>query len=136
MNSRGASLLDDGRLLVPTRLVRAANAAGKNVTIEVAGTSLPFAAGQVVQQGEVSLIPIPNSITLERWPTSEINTTWSGKEVMLVVNQELNEPIAIDASRVAKNDSRGLHLISSIPISEALEGSAVTDAQTGRLSVC
>jgi paraquat-inducible protein B len=126
--------LDDGKLLVPAGFVRAAVAAGDKVSIEVAGSSFAFVAKEVVMQGELAKLNLPTGIEVDRWPIAEIDSEWTGKNVLLVINPELNEPIALDASRITKQDVNGLAIVTSIPISDALAGSPVTDAETGFLA--
>ena len=125
--------LDDGSLVVPSSFVRAAVAAGDNVTIEVAGSSFAFVAKDVALQGELAKFRLPSGVELDEWPVAEMNGTWTGKNILLVINPELSEPIAIDASRIAKSDASGLTLVESIPLSETLVGSPVTDAESGAL---
>lgn len=125
--------LDDGSLVVPSSFVRAAVAAGDNVTIEVAGSSFAFVAKDVALQGELAKFRMPSGVELDEWPVAEMNGTWTGKNILLVINPELSEPIAIDASRIAKSDASGLTLVESIPLSETLVGSPVTDAESGAL---
>lgn len=125
--------MDDSKLLVPTSFVQAAAAAKEDVTIEVAGNSFPFVAKDVTTENELSKLPLPAAIESEKWPVAQFNQKWNGKSVLLVVNPELSEPIAIDASRISKNDANGLAIVPSIAISDTLAGSAVTDAESGEL---
>lgn len=125
--------LDDGKLLVPTNFVRAAATAKEKVTIEVAGSSFAFVAKDTFIENELAKLSVPGSIELERWPVSQVNKQWNIKSVLLIINPELNEPIAIDSSRISKHDTSGLSIVSSIAISDALDGSVVTDAETGQL---
>ncbi len=125
--------MDDGRLLVPTSFVRAATATKENVTIEMAGSSFAFSEKEVSNENELSRLALPDAIEFEKWPVAKFNKQWNGKSVLLIINPELNEPIAIDASRISKNDAVGLSIVTSIAISNTLAGSAVTDAETGEL---
>ena len=125
--------LDDGKLLVPTSFIRAAAATKETVNIEVAGSSFAFAAKEVVTENELSRLNVPADIELEKWPVAQFNKQWNTTSVLLIVNPELNEPIAIDSSRIARHDSTGLSIVSSIAIANTLAGSAVTDAETGQL---
>ena len=125
--------LDDGKLLVPTSFIRAAAATKETVNIEVAGSSFAFAAKEVVTENELSRLNVPADIELDKWPTAQFNKQWNTHSVLLIVNPELNEPIAIDSSRIAKHDALGLSIVSSIAIANTLAGSAVTDAETGQL---
>jgi len=125
--------LDDGKLIVPTSFVRAAAASKENVTIEVAGNSFAFSPKEVTTENELSKLIVPDAIEFEKWPVAQCNKQWNGKSVLLIINPELSEPIAIDASRISKNDTTGLSIVTSIAISDTLAGSAVTDAETGQL---
>ena len=125
--------LDDGSLLVPTTFVRAAAAAGDGVAIEVAGSSVSFVAKDVATKGELSKLRMPENSNSDSWPIAELNGAWTGKNLLLIINPELSEPIAIDASRIAKKDESGLTLVDSIPLSDTLSGSPVTDAESGQL---
>ena len=125
--------LDDGKLLVPNAFIRAATAAGSEVAIEVAGSSVAFRPADVATQGELSKLTLPDGLDVEKWPVAQMNSEWTGKNMLLIINPELSEPIALDASRIAKRDTNGLAIVNSIPLSDALSGSAVTDAETGLL---
>ncbi len=125
--------LDDGKLLVPTSFVRAAAATKENVTIEVAGNSFAFVAKEVTTENELSKLRLPEAIEVEKWPAAQFEKQWNAKSVLLIMNPELSEPIAIDASRISKRDPSGLSIVTSIAIAEALAGSAVTDAESGQL---
>ncbi len=126
-------LLDDGSLRVPAKFVRAAVEAGDKVMIEIAGTSFPFDATQFETRGEVAKVKLPESVEGDRWPAGELNEIWSGKSILLVINPELSEPIAIDGSRITQQDAKGLSIARAIPISPTLDGSAVTNAESGTL---
>ncbi len=126
-------VLDDGKLLVPTAFIRAAVAAGSDVVIEVAGSGFAFVASNVATQGELSKLTLPKGLEIDKWPVAQLNSEWTGKNLLLIINPELSEPIALDASRIAKKDTDGLTIVNSIPLSDTLSGSAVTDAETGLL---
>jgi len=87
----------------------------------------------VATQGELSKLTLPKGLDVEKWPVAQLNSEWTGKNMLLIINPELSEPIALDASRIAKKDADGLTIVSSIPLSDTLGGSAVTDAETGLL---
>ena len=125
--------LDDGTLIVPTSFVRSAAATKENVTIEVAGNSFAFVAKEVITENELAKLRLPDAFQVEKWPKDQFNKQWNGKSVLLIINPELSEPIAIDASRISKNDAIGLSIVTSIAISDTLAGSAVADAETGQL---
>ncbi len=125
--------MDDGKLLVPTSVVRAAAATKESVTIEVAGSSFAFSAKDVASENELSRLTVPDAIEFEKWPVAQFDKQWNGNSVLLIINPELNEPIAIDASRISKKDDVGLSIVTSIAISNTLEGSPVTEAETGQL---
>ncbi len=125
--------LDDGSLLVPTSFIRAAAAAGDNVAIEVAGSSFAFRTKEVTLQTELAKLKPPSGLDVEKWPVAKMDGKWTGTNMLLVINPELSEPIALDASRIEKNDANGLTLVASIPLSDTLIGSPVTDAETGLL---
>lgn len=125
--------LDDGTLVVPTSFVRSAAATKENVTIEVAGNSFAFVAKEVIIENELAMLLLPDAFQVEKWPKNQFNKQWNGKSVLLIINPELSEPIAIDASRISKKDAIGLSIVTSIAISDTLAGSAVADAETGQL---
>jgi paraquat-inducible protein B len=126
-------LLDDGSLRVPARFVRAAMAAGDNVTIEFAGESFAFDSGNVEIQEQLAKFILPTSVGGDKWRAKEVNKSWSNKSILLVINPELNEPLALDVSRITKQDATGLSIATAISISPALEGSAVTNSESGQL---
>ena len=113
--------------------MRAAAATKENVTIEVAGNSFAFVAKEVTTENELSKLRLPEAIEVEKWPAAQFEKQWNAKSVLLIMNPELSEPIAIDASRISKRDPSGLSIVTSIAIAEALAGSAVTDAESGQL---
>ncbi len=125
--------LDDGHLLVPSSFVRAALSAKENVSIEIAGSSFAFAAKDVTTESELTKLTLPGNVEVDKWPVAEISKQWTNKSVMLIMNPELSEPIAIDASRIANHDTVGLSIVSSIALSDSLVGSPVTDAESGKL---
>ncbi len=126
-------MLDDGTLRVPASFVRAATNAGEAVTIEIAGASFPFDPQQFTIAGETARVKLPDTVEGEKWPAKEVNSQWSQNTVLLVVNPELTEPVALDASRIAKQDESGLSIVPAITLAEALSGSAVTNSETGAL---
>jgi paraquat-inducible protein B len=126
-------VLDDGKLLVPTSFVRAAAATKESVMIEVAGNSFAFVAKEVTTENELSKLLLPEAVEVEKWPVAQFDKQWNGKSVLLIMNPELSEPIAIDASRITKNDAIGLSVVTSIAISDTLAGSAVIDAESGQV---
>jgi paraquat-inducible protein B len=125
--------LDNGKLLVPSSFVRVAAATKENVTIELAGKSFVFAAKDIAIENELSKLPIPDGLEVEKWPVAQFNKQWNENSLLLIINPELNEPIAIDSSRIAKRDEAGLTIVSSIAITDTLAGSSVLDAETGQL---
>lgn len=124
-------VLDDNTLNVPTNFVKAAQEAGHDVQIEIAGRSFLFNSSQVESTGLIAAIPLPSETPVEMWPVSKVTPDWAGQEVLLVNNPELSEPLAIDVSRIMRRDSTMLELAPAIAISETLEGSVVVDGATG-----
>ncbi len=126
-------MLDDGSLLVPAKFVKAAAAAGDQVTIEIAGSSFPFEAQKFETKGELAKVALPATIEGDRWSADDVNSNWSNKSVLLVINPELSEPLPVDASRITKQDASGLSLATAISISPTLAGSAVIDSESGEV---
>jgi paraquat-inducible protein B len=122
--------LSDGTLQLPATFTRAANRAEK-VNIELAGSSFPFIASEVVVRGALASLKLPTPMELERWPVDQLEYHWDGKSNLLIINPELSEPMALDPSRFVKKLDDGFTIAPAISISEALAGSPVIDSKTG-----
>ncbi len=126
--------LNDGSLRVPTSFVEEAVAANTEVKIEVAGKSFVFNAEQVTRAGGLAALKFPAVARLDTWPTSKVSSAWTSQSVLLVVNPELSEPLALDGTRLSVLKPTGLKIAPGVPISETLNGSPVVDAQSGKLN--
>lgn len=125
--------MSDGSLRVPASFVRHSASASDQVTIEVAGKSMPFDDQPALISEEVAKLEIPAEAKLNAWPAAQITQSWSAESVLLVVNPELTEPLAIDGTRVSKRSDIGLTIAPGVAIASPLEGSPVVDATSGKL---
>ncbi|MBX3420002.1 MAG: MCE family protein [Pirellulaceae bacterium] len=125
-------VLDDGKLLIPNNLLSTSRRDGRVVTIEVAGTSFPLDEQIPIELGgELAKLTCPAELSVERWPTNRVSSHWNRDNVLLVVNPELSEPLAIDNTRLALHASGGLSIAPGVSIAKQLLGSPVIDASTG-----
>jgi paraquat-inducible protein B len=124
--------LDDNSLYVPASFVRQATEANSIVSIEIAGKSFPFNTKHVKVQSPLATLILPPDISVERWPKKSIAKATTTHETMLVINQELSEPLAIDQTRLT---AIGNHfaIAPGVSISAPLDGSPVIDAQSGKV---
>ena len=127
-----ALALDDGSLRVPLSFVQAAEDAGTEVTIEVAGASFPFESENVERSGNSARIPIRDDIAIERWSPEQLQSLQSIPMTMLVINPELSEFLAIDQTRVTRLGEQ-LKLAPGVALVPQLSGSPVIDAQSGKV---
>jgi paraquat-inducible protein B len=130
--------LDDKALHVPSEFIRQASQAGDEVAIEVAGKSFPLGSNAAVTKllekaGSLFSLPLPQSVQLARWPAAETSPQWDSQSVLLVVNPELSEPLAIDGTRLAKSGSQRITIAPGVAIAPALTGSPVVHATSGKL---
>jgi hypothetical protein len=130
--------LDDKSLRVPSEFIRQASLAGDEVAIEVAGKSFPLGTNATVTQslkkaGSLFSVPLPESVQVSRWPVSDTSPQWDSQSVLLVVNPELSEPLAIDGTRLAKSSSQRISVAPGVAIAPALSGSPVVHAASGKL---
>jgi paraquat-inducible protein B len=130
--------LDDKSLRVPSEFIRQASLAGDEVAIEVAGKSFPLGTNAAVTKsleraGSLFSLPLPESVQVSRWPVSDTSPQWDSQSVLLVVNPELSEPLAIDGTRLAKSNSQRINLAPGVAIAPALTGSPVVHADSGKL---
>lgn len=127
-----AIALDDGTLRVPLAFIESARAAQSEVQIEVSGKSYAFRSEAVQVDGQVASLPLPQDTQVPTWPSNKLGT-WQTPSILLVVNPELSEPMALDATRLASLQGVGLEIAPGVPISPTLQGSPVMDAGTGEL---
>jgi hypothetical protein len=130
--------LSDGALRVPANFVRRAQQAGNDVTIEVAGHSFalsdsPLGDAPLDATALLAKLPLPAEAHFALWSSQDIATAWSSASVLLVVNPELHEPIAIDGTRLANTGPGSIGIAPGVAIAPALSGSPVIDATTGKL---
>jgi paraquat-inducible protein B len=125
--------LNDGTLRVPNTFVRTAASVGSSVAIEVAGKSLPFDPQWADAAGNIAQIPLPTGAQVETWPTMELDSSWSSRSVLLIVNPELSEPMAIDGTRLSPLGEDALEIAPGIALAEPLDGSPTIDSASGRL---
>ncbi len=125
--------LSDRTLRVPAALVAAAQEANADVRIELIGQSIPFEREKVTVQDGLAKIPFPASTRLVIWPIAKVSSKWTSKSVLLVVNPELSEPLALDGTRLAVLEAGGIRIAPGVPLSNTLDGSPVVDSKTGNL---
>jgi ABC-type transporter Mla subunit MlaD len=131
--------LSDGSLRVPASFVRRAQQAGSDITIEVAGHSFALAEASLGAPSAdgaqlLATLPFPaEAPQVAIWSNDDIATAWSSESVLLVVNPELHEPIAIDGTRLVNTGPRSIGIAPGVAIAPALSGSPVIDAATGKL---
>lgn len=125
--------ISDKHLRVPKQLVEEAQEAGAEVKIELAGKSFVFDPKRVVVSGALAKIEFPGDAKIATWPAKNITRKWTEKTVLMVVNPELGEPLALDGTRVSVLKGIGLKIAPGVPFSEALHGSPVIDSQSGKL---
>ncbi|MEZ6078195.1 MAG: hypothetical protein R3C56_21720 [Pirellulaceae bacterium] len=78
-------------------------------------------------------LSLPSDVLGSRFgPREDIATSWSSESVLLVVNPELREPLAIDGTRLS-NSLQARSALLQVAIAPALSGSPVTDAASGKL---
>lgn len=133
----GIALADD-RLCVPADFIRRAQQAGNDVTIEVAGRSLaltdtPLGAAPLDDALLLASLPLPSDAQVATWPTADIAASWSNESVLLVVNPELREPLAIDGTRLSNSGLNTIGIAPGVAIAPALSGSPVVNAASGKL---
>lgn len=125
--------LDDGNMVLPRDFIVQARAAGGEVQLETAGTSfsLPKQSNSISEF--VWTIPVPSGVVKERWATANVASGWTAEDTLLVVNPELTDPLAIDATRLSKLSAGGLQIAPGVAIPSQLEGSPVINARTGKI---
>ncbi|MCA9132203.1 MAG: MCE family protein [Planctomycetales bacterium] len=128
-----ALAVDDQTLRVPTGFLRQATAAESPVTIEIAGQSFPYDAKQTTRHGEVSSLPLPNMTRITPWPAAKIAPRESPRSVLLIANPELNEPLAVDGTRLASQSANRWSIAPGVAIAEELSGSPVVDSNSGKV---
>lgn len=130
--------LDDNSLRVPTSFIRKASEADSPVTIEVAGKSFALGdsgalAASIKQSGALFALPLPAEAQVAVWPLTEIADQWSSQSVLLVINPELSEPLAIDGTRISSAPSGRLAIAPGVAIALPLSGSPVINSTSGKL---
>ena len=127
-----AIAMDDGYLRVPTGFADKAESIERDVNLEVAGKSTALESRMILRDKFVSRIKLPKDAKVPLWSTRNTGI-WTPESVLLIVNPELAEPIALDGTRVAIRKGVGVEIASGVPISPTLAGSPVLDATTGKL---
>ena len=125
--------LGDGRLHVPAAFIAEAKEANAEVMIEVAGESFPFDQNDVESDAAISSILIPYQFQITKWPTERVTKVWRESDVLLIINPEQSEPVALDGTRLAVYEKKGLKIAPGVPISTSLNGSPVVSSDTGAL---
>ncbi|MFN3190084.1 MAG: MlaD family protein [Aureliella sp.] len=123
---------DDGLLRVPTTFFDAANQKDHDVSIEVRGKSIVLLPETAQRNEFTTRLLAPSGIDVDAWPATMFGK-WNGKSVLLIVNPELSEPLALDNTRLAFDGENGIRVAKGVPISKTLEGSPVVDAETLRV---
>ncbi len=125
--------LSDTTLRVPAPFIRDASAASEPVTIEVAGKSFPFSAEQIRISGPIAALPIPDGAQVPLWPIENISNDWTDQNILLIVNPELNDPLAVDGTRLSVAADQTLVIAPGVAIAPPLSGSPVVNSATGKL---
>lgn len=125
--------LGDGRLHVPTKFIEDAKEAKAEVMIEVAGESFPFDENDVETHDSISSILIPYQFQITKWPKERTSKVWRETDVLLIINPEQSEPVALDGTRLAVLEKAGLKIAPGVPIASSLNGSPVVSSDTGAL---
>ncbi|MEO8270844.1 MAG: MlaD family protein, partial [Aureliella sp.] len=130
--------LSDDSLCIPADFIRRAQQAGSDVTIEVAGQSFaladtPLGAAPLDNALLIASLPLPSDAQLTIWSTADIATSWSSETVLLVVNPELRDPLAIDGTRLSNSGAGAIGIAPGVAIAPALSGSPVVNAANGKL---
>lgn len=125
--------VDGNRLFVPAKFVQEASEAKTDVTIEVAGSGFVFAASQVEVYGSTAKLALPDQAQVTEWNADDVSVAWNDTSILLIINPELSEPIALDGTRLAPLETGGIKIAPGVPISAALNGSPVVDSSTGKL---
>ncbi len=131
--------LDNGFLALPASFVESASRVGSGAMLEIAGEAVAFEAEQVILKGSVGLYPLPSEWSGESWATDSVHfleksiTSMPASLVLLVVNPELSEPLAIDSTRFDFMDNSELRIARGVPIPKQLNGSPVIEASSGKV---
>lgn len=128
-----AVALDNGDLFVPATFVQRATETEKDVQIEIAGKSFSFDANQAPIRGAAARLRVPPKAMVPKWDAEEVTANWSAKDVLLVVNPELTEPLPLDATRLNLVKGLGLRIAPGVPIAETLDGSPVVATESGKV---
>ncbi len=128
-----ALVLSDERVYMPASFISETSLAESPVTIEVAGKSFPYDKGQLRLADPIASLALAEDLSVEPWKIEDVVGTSQIPPTMLIVNPELNEPLAIDQTRVTRVNSSSLKIAPGVAISEALDGSPVIDAATGKI---
>jgi ABC-type transporter Mla subunit MlaD len=125
--------LDDHTLQLPANFIADAVDTGSDVLIEVSGKSFALEAALTKVQGAVAALSLPDEVVVAEWATQDIDSRWSRETVLLIVNPELSEPLAVDATRISDKPGIGLAIAPGVAISPPLNGSPVVNSVTGKL---
>ena len=126
-------VVDGNRLFVPSTFVEEASEANTNVTIEIAGTGFEFNSREVEVFGPTAKLTLPTLAEVTAWSSENIGIAWNDKSILLVINPELSEPVALDGTRLAPLESGGVRIAPGVPLSATLNGSPVVNSATGNL---
>lgn len=116
---------EDGLLRIPTTFFDRARSASDEVTIEVGGKGIALVEETASVEGPITRLMPPPDVEIDPWNRF---SSWSGTAVLLVVNPELSEPIALDRTRVTIEEGAGIRIAQGVSLSETLIGSPVMDA--------
>ncbi len=130
--------LEDKSLRVPSSFVRKALEADSDVLIEVAGKSFALSssipsAEALKNSNELVALPLPAEAQVAQWPLADIAIEWSSQTVLLIVNPELNEPLAIDGTRITSGTAGRIAIAPGVAIALPLSGSPVVNSSSGKL---
>lgn len=131
-------VLDDHSLRVPTEFIRQAIEASEQVSLEIAGRSLPLStisalASQLASQHPLIAVPLPRELQLPTWPATDVTREWTSQSVLQVINPELGEPLPIDGTRIATVAAGRLQIAPGVALATPLSGSPVVCAENGQL---
>ena len=124
--------LSDNSLYVPAEFLASALELDTPVNIEIAGKSFALVPEMVKFRGATASLPIPKLVEVATWEAQRVGA-WDAKSILFVINPELSEPLALDATRVSLVPKLGLEIAEGVPIANSLEGSPVLVAESAKL---